>query len=563
MEGFLPLPAQVRQRAVGVGVHFTPQALARTLVEETLRTLDPQRPCLTILDPACGSGEFLREALRQLKLRRDGRPVHLIGWDVSEAACDMARFALAWERRGMAADVTIDIQAADSLDEDHAWPVDVDVVLMNPPFLSWEAMTELRRDRVTHLLRKSAGARPDLSLAFIALAANCLAEGGVLGTIAPASFLDSNSAAALRADLGDRLTPRLIARLGSQLLFSGALVDAAFYVASKGLERGVEPIAFWADPRSGSSAAGLRRLRRMRYVDGALPEVIDEERFSIYPHAQIGRGSGSWAPRPYGALRLMDQLASSPRVRDLFDVRQGIRTGARDVSLLDQGRWEDLPASEREYFRAAVINASIENGTLRRLAYVFYPYGQGAPQTEDQLQDRLPTYYGRDLLPHKADLIARAISNPARWWELTRGRPWLEKPVPKLVSSYFGAAGDFAYDDTGEYAVVQGLAWLPKRAVDPPDMLRKIQFAYLAVLNSSLFSELLAATSNPVSGGQWNLSRKFVMDLPLPDLFVRHDKETALDDLAALGAAIHAGLGIDDARIRDLVGVLYRLQRSL
>lgn len=67
--GFLaPSPVSIRKVTSFSGVHFTPAALARTLVEEVLGISRPLPDSLTIFDPACGSGEFLREALRQLTL---------------------------------------------------------------------------------------------------------------------------------------------------------------------------------------------------------------------------------------------------------------------------------------------------------------------------------------------------------------------------------------------------------------------------------------------------------------------------------------------------------------
>jgi type I restriction-modification system DNA methylase subunit len=50
------------------GAYFTPTPLVRTLVEQCLTQELLARPQLTLIDPACGSGEFLRESIRQLSL---------------------------------------------------------------------------------------------------------------------------------------------------------------------------------------------------------------------------------------------------------------------------------------------------------------------------------------------------------------------------------------------------------------------------------------------------------------------------------------------------------------
>ena len=130
-------PAE-RSRITRGGAHFTPPALARSLVERTLREVEDLhgRRELVVLDPACGSGAFLHEALRTLRRLGYGGSVRLIGWDNSPAAVSMARFVLRnalsdWQPEGGGG---IELRVVDSL----SVPLPTaDVVLMNPPFVSW------------------------------------------------------------------------------------------------------------------------------------------------------------------------------------------------------------------------------------------------------------------------------------------------------------------------------------------------------------------------------------------------------------------------------------------
>ena len=118
LSGFAPRPVTLQTDSTGVGIHFTPPSIARALVEESLRACfgGASRPAkITSFDPACGSGEFLREALRPLKLSDYNGGINLIGWDISRAACDIARFSLAWEVRTLPGIVEVDIQNTDSM----------------------------------------------------------------------------------------------------------------------------------------------------------------------------------------------------------------------------------------------------------------------------------------------------------------------------------------------------------------------------------------------------------------------------------------------------------------
>jgi adenine-specific DNA-methyltransferase len=548
----LPTQVAVKRSAAATGVHFTPPALARSVVEEALAALGedklPQR--LTIFDPACGSGEFLREAVRQLALRPFSGTVRVIGYDISPAACEMARFVLAWETRDLRDRVRLEIECRDSLETEEPWPDGVDLCLMNPPFVSYERMTNEQREIVARALVPELGRRHDMSTAFVWKAARVLAPGGVLGTIIPASFFDGENAAPVRAQIAEELATHLVARLGSHQLFSDALVDAGLYVGRSNGGRDIAPLAIWADHRQASSSGALRALRRARSVRGGSAFPIDDEHFSLYHDPTLARTS-NWAPRPYRARMTLLQLADLPHVKKFFDVKQGSRTGLNQAFILKADTWADLPAGERSYFRPAVLNESLKNGQLADSVYVFYPYGERLLSSETELRDRLPTYSKRYLAPNKPALLKRARVDPKRWWELTLRRTWQDTPVPKIVSTYFGDRGSFSWDGLGEHVVVQGFAWMP--LAKQLDLLTSdIGFGYLALLNSSLFSELLAASSNSVAGGQWNLSQKFVRDIPLPLLSDMTTPPGVLSCLIDIGRMIHeSGLDAADERFPD------------
>jgi len=556
--GLLPSSVRITKKHAGIGVHFTPGALSRALTEQALNTLDKSPNGIVIFDPACGSGEFLRETLRQLDLMGYVGRIKLIGWDQSQAATDMARFVLGWEKQNVQRIVDLEIRCTNSLVTE--WPSNIDIVLMNPPFLSWQAMDAEQRQLIIQFPGAFSNRRPDLSYAFIWKAVSCIRPGGVLGTILPASVLDGVSAENLRKKLSEEMSPRLVARLGSHLLFSGALVDTALYVAKKGGETKDPTLAFWADYRSSSNSAGLRALRRAHYITdfGAYPVV--GEGFSLYLNPTLGRDYVSWAPRPYKTWEILNSLRHLPKVGDLFDVKQGIRTGNNKAFILDKEEWESLPDKEKPYFRPAVVNRAIRSGSLNDVAYVFYPLGDKRIGSEQELQDVVSCYYEEHLLPNKRALLSRSRVNPDKWWELTLHRDWQIQHIPKLVSTYFGDAGSFAWDEYGKFVVLQGFAWLPRRQKLLP---RRICLAYLAILNSELFSNLLSAVSNNVGGGQWNLSKKFVDNIALPDLSDEHVNSIIVSNLSKIGEDIHSEAKIDEKQLQELVRKAYGVDVEL
>lgn len=281
------------------GIYFTPPALARTLAEEATRYTQhvDDRPLL-LFDPACGSGELLKECLRLLRLQQYPCPVHLIGWDKSPASVDMARFVLAWEKRAWPADqIQIQILQQDSLLASQ-WPTAVDILVMNPPFRSWSLMSSEEQGAVTSIL--GASNKPNLAMAFARRATDSVREAGALAMIAPNSLLEASSGSRLRGALAQGLTPQLIARLGDQNIFARALVDAAIYVGRRKPCHEPPTAILWADSRPNSLNRALRGLRRWR---GAESEPLLEEGFSVYQRRDIGRTAAPWIARGYEAWK--------------------------------------------------------------------------------------------------------------------------------------------------------------------------------------------------------------------------------------------------------------------
>src|ERR1017187_7591451 len=93
------------------------------------------------------------------------------------------------------------------------WPK-ADIILMNPPFRSWEQMNEREREWVHEVTKGVGRGRPDLSVGFVERAVGALQPGGVIATLVPAGVLASDSMGKWRETLLQRVTPNLVAVLG-------------------------------------------------------------------------------------------------------------------------------------------------------------------------------------------------------------------------------------------------------------------------------------------------------------------------------------------------------------
>ena len=545
------------------GAYFTPTPLVRTLVEQCITPEILARPELTILDPACGSGEFLRECVRQLTLHAYSGRLRIVGYDVSPPAVLMARFALAQETRHLGT-AEVSIKHCDALATD--WPTNVDVCLMNPPYASWRTLPEGARAILSTALKELAGARPDLAFAFLLKGAECLGPGGLLGAVVPASMLDGESAHPLRARLDDIADKRVLVRLGNQSIFAEATVDVCLYVSSKAGAAGprgdLSPnraLMIWADHSPESSDRALRALRSLDWQPSIGDIEVERTGFSIYTNPSTS--AQSWAPRPLPSVRLLRRLEGLPSHDKIYDISQGTITGLNEAFLLSEVEVRRLPKKERGFFRKAIVNSSIRNGRILEGQWVFYPYGDECEtiDSETALFQLVPRYAESYLVPNKAALINRTGIDTSTWWQLTRKRDVFIKKKPKIVSTYFGHAGSFAWDEKGEHVVVQGYCWEPR---SPAMNTAEIGHAVVAVMSSGVARKLIAAVSNNLAGGQFNLSKRFLSKMPFVDMTDERLAQHVVN-LAVMGRAIGHGDEVDGKMVDRLVEDLFLIARDL
>jgi adenine-specific DNA-methyltransferase len=537
-------PATVASAAIPseTGIYFTPPVLARTLAEEATRNIPniEGRPLL-LFDPACGSSELLKECLRLLKVKQYPGRVRVIGWDKSAASVDMARFVLAWEKRSWPTDqVEIEVAQQDSLMSTN-WPASVDILAMNPPFKSWNLMEPETQEAAARILGGSS--KPNLAMVFARRALDVLSDGGTLAMITPNSLFEASSGKYVREKLAEILTPQLIARLGDQTIFARALVDAGMYVGTRRPGHPVTSAILWADSRPSSLNHALRGLRKWREAEIA---PITDDGFSVYHRDDIGTTGDRWVARAYEAWATYESIQRTKRTvvaRKVFDIHQGVRLG-NDVFIVSKEYWQKLDKTEARFFRPAVMNPSVQEGKLDDRYYVFYSRTEGLPEllNEELLQAHLPQYFAERLAPAKPTLLRRKsiAKEGLNWWDLERPRAWQQVRVPKLISKYFGGKRPFAFDRTGDFVVVVGLAWLLKRgAVELFITETEIYLAILAYLSSAIADSLLKYASVQVSGGQLDLSARWIGNLPIPNLAKLEPAE--LNKLVRAGAAISDG----------------------
>lgn len=526
------------------GVHFTPSFITRSIVEESLRKFDfTGLQEIKILDPACGSGEFLKEALRQIiEIHTDFKGlIKLYGWDKSVTAIQVARFSLHFEKNQYSLRaIEIEVIEKDSLEDD--WGI-FDIILMNPPFVSWELLSIATQEKVQAVLEQHSVNRPNLASPFFYKAIKSLKPEGVLGCVLPYSIFNADSYKSLREFSLQNLSIDLIGKLGNLNLFYNAVVDAGVFITQK-RDGNINnsAVILWADNSLNSTTDALRNLRIFQQSP-LIPK--SEKSFSIYTSTyntvEYPKVVSYFSNQLEAKLIALLQKGNFIYIEDIFTVKLGARTGANDIFLVSGNFYENtLNSKEKKYFKPAITNKAIKNGVVYTNEYLWYPYAKNRINSDAELQASVPNYYEYSLKRNESKLKKRpeVVKGKYHWWELNREGTW-QNQDPKLVSTEFGKAGYFAYDIRGEYVVERGNAWIIKQ-----EKIKNIHiieddlnFAYLALFCSSFFNDLLAIYSKQIAGGQYYLGGKFVNSVPIPD-FTEADMNACFIPLIDLGKKI-------------------------
>lgn len=514
----VPAPAVVGHDASGSGVHFTPPGLARAVVEQSLDAYGDLPSELTILDAACGSGSILYEALRTLRDRGYQGHINLVGFDESMYAVQMTRFLLSAAKRDWPnTNFSIMIERRNSIDSS-PWP-SANIVLMNPPFVSLRDLTSEQRRLLSSVLGNYAKGRPDLSMAFVERGLQSLSAGGVLGTLVPAGVLSMTYAEDWRRHLLDEASVSFLAIFSELGLFRLATVETGCIVLRKSVDSD-RPLyrSLWVGEKRDATPEALRILRR---ATGRPASDVRSDLWSLteMPTKTLKDGI-NWRPSPQTLRREQEKIESyvATTVGSLFDVKQGALPAPREAFILSDDKWRSLPGREQRWFRRIAENQNIRGGQILPGARIFYPKSAELPMldSEESLLSEVPEF-GSHLLKFKP-VLSKRRGKQDRWWELGEDRKWLRVPSKKIVSSYFGQAGSFAYDEDGDRVVVQGYGWLPKWRPVKTIQGDYILTAYVALFNSAMFVELLGEICPTVGGGQLNLSKRYSERVRLPDL---------------------------------------------
>lgn len=345
------------------GGYYTPQPIAHFLAQWAIRN-----PTDSVLEPSCGDGNILLEAIKRLDAV--GSHSTAIGIELFDQEAKKARARL----KGVAKTAKSRIVTSsffDYVEKAIADGTKYDVVIGNPPFVRYQDFPEDQRQQSFGLMR-ALGLNPSrLSnawLPFLALSASLLTEKGRMAMVIPAELFQVGYASEVRQFLAD-FFPQINIVAFQRLVFPDIQQEIVLILADR-------------------AASRQRGIRVHEIEDAANLRDMDLDKLARRPIKPVDHAAEKWTKyfldkQEILLLRELRERNDIPQLRNFIDIDVGVVTGGNDYFLLDvddreQRKLADdtIPIVGRSSALAGIIfdETDFENWTqLGKKAHMFLP----------------------------------------------------------------------------------------------------------------------------------------------------------------------------------------------
>jgi len=481
---------------------------------------------LKILDPACGSGAFLNQALEYLiaehtsllekfvtmgditatyEIEKNILENNLYGVDINEDATEIAKLSL-WLRtahRGRELTKLADkIVCANSLLEMPFDEGSFDVVIGNPPYVRVQGLKSNYEDeaKLYEQRYESATGSYDIYALFLEQSYKMIKPQGKVSYILPHKFLIADFGKGLRSFLSKNKAVEELLHFGSEMVFE----DASTYTCIITLSHNNKELKFKHTKPS-------QIFDSIEY-DAASYEKLNENKWNLSNH---------------GISKVLEKINKQPlRVQDVFaKIFQGIATSGDDVYLL-------VKSDKGLYSKALDKVVEVEEGLLKPMLKgedisrykrlenrycVLFPYviesGKAMPMSEEYIKEHFPSGYAY-LKENETFLRGREKGRMDKegWFLYIYPKSLTEYEQEKIITPYMGIKSQMSFDDGKFYHNTKGFGFVKKENI------QEDYKYFLALLNSSLMWFFIKNTSTEFRGGYFTFTTSQVNPFPLPKL---------------------------------------------
>tara|TARA_R110000868_G_scaffold51440_6_gene163104 strand:+ start:852 stop:3488 length:2637 start_codon:yes stop_codon:yes gene_type:complete len=516
---FLP-PMPNERSSATTGSVYTPQFVARYFAKFIQDNVTPKEfRQLTIFDPACGSGIFLRTILelQSSPFVPGYSPQGVVdifqgicGIDRDANACQATRLSLALLHLICTGKLPDNLQIinADAIamaTSQNLPQTTFGAVLANPPFIKLDHLSEEDRSTYKTYLGEHGWGRTDSYLAFVKLSLKSVSESGFACLVLPRTFLVSKNARPFRAEISKSFSVRCIVDMEGNQIFGRVGIYNVLLILQK-----FDQASASLPPAQVVKARG----QIGHALDASLHETqISGPYFSVFTIPQHVFKEDEWRLLNSEESAITEYLSRFPNLSDFMEVRQGLVTGDDQIFIRDI---KEVPSEERSAYRKFLPDKKILRFELPTKAdrLVFYPFENDRLLTEQEVKKRFPATW-KYLLSKKNKLSFRKPVQKEEfpWWRPTRPRTPSNILIPKIVCPHLMISARYAIDRKGEWLVSRSPYLYAKHENEAQNFLRFVS----AVLNSSIGNWFIGRFAHKYGNGYNRLEVDLLKRMPIPD----------------------------------------------
>lgn len=553
---------------------------------DTIKTLDDKLTdyrnwllSLTILDPACGSGAFLNQALDFLitehrkiddlraqlfgsalvfsDITTDILEKNIYGVDLNEESVEIAKLSL-WLRTAQKGrklnKLNNNIKCGNSLIDDPKvagekafnWQNEFpeifakggfDVVIGNPPYVqlqSMGAMSDILSDCGYESFHKGA----DLYCLFTEKGYNLLKQGGMQSFIMPNKWMLVAYGKPLRQFLS-KTGLRQILNFGDIQFFQEATTYVCIFVIQKArLNETVQVLS----------------LNRKTYFGDFITEVSA----NLYDYPATKFGESEWSIQPYhDAFQLKKMKENGIELKELpISIYRGILTGYNDAFYIDEEKRRELISADPK--SEELIKPMVRGRDITAYGITGYEY---LINTHNGIKDKTPpippiNVYDFPAIKKHLDIYYSKLEKRGDKGETPynlRNCAYLEEfSKPKIIYPNMTSVFPFMYDESG---IIGNQKCFILTATN-----NSVSLPFLAaVLNSSLAKLWIWYNCPELQGGTREISKVYFEHFPVPKANV--EETLTLASLAIKRSELTANLQLVSSKFKRTIQREFNIEK--
>ena len=490
---------------------------------------------LKILDPACGSGAFLNQALNflikehefimenQTELQKGQVSIfdidiavlenNIFGVDINEESVEIARLSL-WLRtaqKGRKLSVlSNNIKCGNSLidskkvagDKAFNWKKEFpeimenggfDVVIGNPPYVQLQSMGEMS-DNLKNCKYETFDKGADIYCLFTERGYNLLKKGGVQSFIMPNKWMLVKYGNPLRRFLSKTGMTQIL-NFGDIQFFEEATTYVCIFITQK------------SKPKD---SIKVLSLNQKSYKGDFLSEV----NASLYDTPSSKFGEKEWSIQPLGHSEILEKMEAGIELKDMpISMFRGIVTGYNDAFYIDEETRQALiekDAKSEELIKSMVRGRDITAYGLTGGEYLICTFPSLKLDIENYpaIKEHLLTF-GYDRLKQTGEKGSRKKTS-GKWFETQDSIKYHEHfSKPKVVFPNMTSVFPFMYDVDETLSNQKGFILTTEED--------SVSLLFLtAVFNSSLAKLWIWYNCPELQGGTREISKIYFEHFPVP-----------------------------------------------